>query len=163
MAFVGKVENPWSETKTKHVPELLVLKTEVIIIIFWICMFRQRMLADNSITSWDGQVSRNGSRMRTITSLNLLCLSLPKFSDFSWTKREGGFVCYIIFLSRAHSMPVPSRIMGLHIIHAIPGWSLSNLTRLRINYYFLMDLQQRHKIGMHFSLNNFEMVHASLC
>ena len=32
MAFVGKVENPWSETKTKHVPELLVLKTEVIII-----------------------------------------------------------------------------------------------------------------------------------
>ena len=32
VAFVGKVENPWSETKTKHVPELLVLKTEVIII-----------------------------------------------------------------------------------------------------------------------------------
>ena len=31
VAFVGKVENPWSETKTKHVPELLVLKTEVII------------------------------------------------------------------------------------------------------------------------------------
>ena len=29
MAFVGKVENPWSETKTTHVPELLVLKTEV--------------------------------------------------------------------------------------------------------------------------------------
>ena len=28
VAFVGKVENPWSETKTKHVPELLVLKTE---------------------------------------------------------------------------------------------------------------------------------------
>ena len=26
VAFVGKVENPWSETKTKHVPELLVLK-----------------------------------------------------------------------------------------------------------------------------------------
>ena len=25
VAFVGKVENPWSETKTKHVPELLVL------------------------------------------------------------------------------------------------------------------------------------------
>ena len=35
MAFVGKVENPWSETKTKHVPELLVLKTEVIIIIIF--------------------------------------------------------------------------------------------------------------------------------
>ena len=34
MAFVGKVENPWSEAKTKHVPELLVLKTEVIIIFF---------------------------------------------------------------------------------------------------------------------------------
>ena len=34
VAFVGKVENPWSETKTKHVPELLVLKTEVIIIFF---------------------------------------------------------------------------------------------------------------------------------
>ena len=33
VAFDGKVENPWSETKTKHVPELLVLKTEVIIII----------------------------------------------------------------------------------------------------------------------------------
>ena len=33
MAFVGKVENPLSETKTKHVPEFLVLKTEVIIII----------------------------------------------------------------------------------------------------------------------------------
>ena len=32
VAFVGKVENPWSETKTKHVPELLVLKTEVKII-----------------------------------------------------------------------------------------------------------------------------------
>ena len=29
VAFDGKVENPWSETKTKHVPELLVLKTEV--------------------------------------------------------------------------------------------------------------------------------------
>ena len=29
VASVGKVENPWSETKTKHVPELLVLKTEV--------------------------------------------------------------------------------------------------------------------------------------
>ena len=28
VAFVGKVENPWSETKKKHVPELLVLKTE---------------------------------------------------------------------------------------------------------------------------------------
>ena len=27
--FDGKVENPWLETKTKHVPELLVLKTEV--------------------------------------------------------------------------------------------------------------------------------------
>ena len=26
MAFDGKVENPWSETKTKHVPELLVFK-----------------------------------------------------------------------------------------------------------------------------------------
>ena len=26
VAFVGKVENPWSETKTKHVPELLVSK-----------------------------------------------------------------------------------------------------------------------------------------
>ena len=26
VAFVGKVENPWSETKTKHVPELLVFK-----------------------------------------------------------------------------------------------------------------------------------------
>ena len=26
VAFDGKVENPWSETKTKHVPELLVLK-----------------------------------------------------------------------------------------------------------------------------------------
>ena len=32
VAFDVKVENPWSETKTKHVPELLVLKTEVIII-----------------------------------------------------------------------------------------------------------------------------------
>ena len=53
VAFVGKVENPWSETKTKHVPELLVLKTEVIIYFFLLrsCMFRQRMLADNSITS----------------------------------------------------------------------------------------------------------------
>ena len=26
MAFDGKVDNPWSETKTKHVPELLVFK-----------------------------------------------------------------------------------------------------------------------------------------
>ena len=26
VAFDGKVENPWSETKTKHVPELLVFK-----------------------------------------------------------------------------------------------------------------------------------------
>ena len=26
VAFIGKVENPWSETKTKHVPELLVFK-----------------------------------------------------------------------------------------------------------------------------------------
>ena len=26
VAFDGKVENPWSETKTKHVPQLLVLK-----------------------------------------------------------------------------------------------------------------------------------------
>ena len=29
VAFDGKVENPWLEAKTKHVPELLVLKTEV--------------------------------------------------------------------------------------------------------------------------------------
>jgi len=27
--FDGEVENPWLEAKTKHVPELLVLKTEV--------------------------------------------------------------------------------------------------------------------------------------
>ena len=27
--FDGKVENPWMEEKTKHVPELLVLKTEI--------------------------------------------------------------------------------------------------------------------------------------
>src|ERR1041385_1094484 len=27
--FNGKVENPWLEAKTKHVPELLVLKTEI--------------------------------------------------------------------------------------------------------------------------------------
>ena len=33
--------------------------------------------------------------------------------------KEGLFV--ILFLSRAHSMLVPSRIMGLHIRHAIPG------------------------------------------
>ena len=33
--------------------------------------------------------------------------------------KEGLFV--ILILSRAHSLPVPSRIMGLHIIHAIPG------------------------------------------
>ena len=26
--FDGKVENPWLEAKTKHVPELLVLKSE---------------------------------------------------------------------------------------------------------------------------------------
>ena len=32
--FDGKVENPWLETKTKRVPELLVLKTEVINFIF---------------------------------------------------------------------------------------------------------------------------------
>ena len=36
--------------------------------------------------------------------------------------KEGLFV--ILILSRAHSLPVPSRIMGLHIRHAIPGWSL---------------------------------------
>ena len=36
--------------------------------VFERCMIRQRMLIDNSITSWTGQVSRNGSRMRTITS-----------------------------------------------------------------------------------------------
>ena len=29
VAFNGKVENPWSKTKTKYVPELLVFKTEV--------------------------------------------------------------------------------------------------------------------------------------
>ena len=28
VAFDGKVENPWLEAKTKHVPELAVLKTE---------------------------------------------------------------------------------------------------------------------------------------
>ena len=50
VAFVGKVENPWSETKTKHVPELLV-KNRSNNIFFRLCMFRQRMLADNSITS----------------------------------------------------------------------------------------------------------------
>ena len=27
--FYGKVENPWLEAKTKHVPELLVSKTEI--------------------------------------------------------------------------------------------------------------------------------------
>ena len=39
VAFVGKVENPWSETKTKHVPELLVLKTEVKITFFGYACF----------------------------------------------------------------------------------------------------------------------------
>ena len=29
VAFDGKVENPWLEAKTKHVPELAVLKTEI--------------------------------------------------------------------------------------------------------------------------------------
>src|SRR3954469_23762555 len=29
MAFDGKVENPWLEAKTKHVPELLFSKTEI--------------------------------------------------------------------------------------------------------------------------------------
>ena len=41
MAFVGKVENPWSETKTKHVPELLVLKTEVIIFLDHACFVNE--------------------------------------------------------------------------------------------------------------------------
>ena len=50
VAFVGKVENPWSETKTKHVPELLVFKNRGKNV-FERCIFRQRMLADNSITS----------------------------------------------------------------------------------------------------------------
>ena len=50
VAFVGKVENPWSETKTKHVPELLVLKKQRNNV-FERCIFRQRMLADDSITS----------------------------------------------------------------------------------------------------------------
>ena len=53
--------------KDKTCTRALGFKTEVIIY-FRSCMLRQRMLADNSITSWDGQVSRNGSRMRTITS-----------------------------------------------------------------------------------------------
>jgi hypothetical protein len=29
VAFDGKVENPWLEAKTKQVPELVVLKTEI--------------------------------------------------------------------------------------------------------------------------------------
>ena len=41
VAFVGKVENPWSETKTKHVPELLVLKTEVIIFFEYACFVNE--------------------------------------------------------------------------------------------------------------------------
>ena len=68
VAFDGKVENPWLEAKTKHVPELLVFKNRSNNYFFRICIFRQRMLVDNSITSRAGQVSRNGSRMRTNTS-----------------------------------------------------------------------------------------------
>ena len=34
--------------------------------------------------------------------------------------KEGLFVVYFL-MSRAHSLPVPSRIRGLHIRHAIPG------------------------------------------
>src|SRR3954467_15348679 len=61
MDFDGKVENPWLEAKTKHVLELLVLKTEIKSV-FGRCMLRQRMLVDNSITSYARHVSRNGSQ-----------------------------------------------------------------------------------------------------
>src|SRR3954469_22328175 len=60
--FDGKVENPWLEAKTKHVPELLVLKREIKKSVFGRCMNRQRMLVDNSITSYARHVSRNGSQ-----------------------------------------------------------------------------------------------------
>ena len=56
-----KVENLWVEAKTKLVPELLVMKTEIKRG-FGICMLRQRLLVDNSIASYARHVSRNGSQ-----------------------------------------------------------------------------------------------------
>src|ERR1041385_297967 len=70
------------------------------------CMICQRMLIDNAITSQIGQVSRNGSHTGTITSPRSPLFITAKVFRFLMTKREGGFVCCIIFYELAALMPI---------------------------------------------------------
>ena len=120
VAFVGKVENPWSETKTKHVPELLVLKTEVIIIFLNMHVSSTNASRQlNHFLRWTSFEERLPNEDDHILLISFVYHCQSFLISHEQSVKEGLFV--ILILSRAHSMPVPSRIMGLHIIHAIPG------------------------------------------
>src|ERR1041385_33416 len=60
-----------------------ILKSNRMKINFGRCIVCQRMLIDSSITSQDGQVSRNGSQVGTITSPYSPLFITAKVSDFS--------------------------------------------------------------------------------
>src|ERR1041385_2820001 len=98
------------EAKTKLVPELLVLKTELKSC-FGICMLRQRMLVDNSIASYAKHVLRNGSQdgddQIPLISFVYHCKS------FLISHRQSvkeGLLVVIIFCELGALMPVPPRI-----------------------------------------------------
>ena len=121
VTFVGKVENPWSETRTKHVPELLVLKTEVIIIFLDMHVpstNASRQL--NHFLRWTSFEERLPNEDDHILLISFVYHCQSFLISHEQSVKEGLFVA-LSFLSRAHSMPVPLRIRGVHIIHAIQG------------------------------------------
>ena len=85
-------------------------------------MISQRMLADNPITSYAGHVLRNGSQDEDdhIPLLSFVYHYQSLLISHEQSVKEGLFVD-IIFCELGALMPVPPRIRGLQIRHAIPG------------------------------------------
>ena len=108
--------------KNKACTRALGFKNRKIIIIFRVCMFRQRMLADSSIAF----LSRTSfeERLPSEDHNTLLISFVYHCQSFLISHRQSvkEDSCVVLsFMSRVHSMPVPSHIKGLHIIHAIQG------------------------------------------
>ena len=85
-------------------------------------MIRQRMLVDNSIASYARLVSRNGSQDGD--DHILLISFVYHCQSFLISHRQSvkeGLLVVIIFCELGALMPVPPRIRGLQIRHAIPG------------------------------------------
>ena len=121
MAFVGKVENPYSETKTKHVPELLVLKTEVIIIFLDMHVSSTNASRQlNHFLRWTSFEERLPNEDHNILLISFVYHCQSFLISHRQSVKEDSCVV-LSFMSRVHSMPVPSDIKGLHIIHAIKG------------------------------------------